>query len=149
MAEEKTTQTARVTPERNTAYPETAHAQPMAAAASPVTAQGATVLTMLAGLWVAISPWVLTVPAVAAHNLIVGLAVAAFGLLALSGSRGFASLQSASLLTGVWVIISPWLLDLTILAPPVLYWSNIIAGAVIVAFAVLGGGISSISAMRR
>lgn len=149
MAEQRSTETGRVTPERNTAYPETAHAQPTAAAASPVTAQGATVLTMLAGLWVAISPWVLTVPDAAVHNLVVGLAVAAFGLLALSGSRGFASLQSASLLTGVWVIVSPWLLDMTILAPQALYWSNIIAGGVIVALSVLGGGISSVSAMRR
>lgn len=149
MDQQRATETARAAPEKNTAYPGTTHAMPAAAPSSPVSAQGATVLSMLAGLWVAISPWVLGLQTAMAHNVIVGLAIAAFGLWALSGSRGFASLQSASLVAGVWVLISPWLLDLTTNVTAGLYWSNIISGAVIIVLSVLGGGITSVSAMRQ
>lgn len=149
MDQQRATDTGSVAPERTTAYPGTTHAAvPTAAPSSPVSAQGATVLSMLAGLWVALSPWVLGSQTVAAHNLIVGLSIAAFGLLALSGSRGFASLQSASLLAGVWVLISPWILGITVNVGGVMFWSNLITGAAIVLLSILGGGISSISAMR-
>lgn len=146
MDQPKATSGARAAPERDTAYPETVHAAP---AASPMSAQGTGMLAMLAGLWLAISPWVLILPTVAAHNLIVGLAVVAFGLLALGGSRGFTPLQGASLLTGVWVLISPWILGLSVPMPTGAYWNNIITGAVIIAMSVLSGGVSAFSAMRN
>lgn len=147
MTEQQRTGSTRSAAERNTAYPETAATG--APAGSPATAQGTAMLAMLAGLWVAISPWVLIMPALVAHNLIVGLAVVAFCLLALAGSRGFTSLQGASLLTGVWVLISPWLLGLTAEVSTQGYWSNIIAGAVIIALSVLSGGVAGVSALRR
>lgn len=54
----------------------------------------------LAGLWVAISPWFLTLQAGVARNattsdLITGLAVAILRLLALTAARGTAGLQAA------------------------------------------------------
>lgn len=147
MQEQKARFATRTGQERNTAYPDTAHAA--APAASPVTAQGAALLAMLAGLWVAISPWVLTMPTLAVHNVVVGLAVVAFGLLALGGNRGFTSLQGASLITGIWVLISPWLIGLSTTVPAEGYWSNIIAGAVIIVLSVLGGGVVGVSALRR
>jgi hypothetical protein len=65
---------------------------------------------MLTGLWVAISPWFITLQYTggnaAAVNLISGLAVAAAGAFALAGPRGFAGLQSGSALLGVWLIIA-------------------------------------------
>lgn len=143
MAQHNTTQETRAAQERNSAYPDTAPA------AGPMAAQGTAMLSMLAGLWVAISPYVLTAPAVAVHNVVVGLAVVAFGLLALAGGRGFASLQGASLLTGVWVLISPWLIGIGSVVSAQAYWSNVIAGVVIVVLSVLSGGVAGVSALRR
>lgn len=80
-----------------------------------VLAQTTAVLGVVAGLWVAISPWFLVLQHggnnAAMSNLIVGLAVVALGLFALSGSRGFLGLQVGSVLAGVWLIISPFILD--------------------------------------
>jgi hypothetical protein len=75
-----------------------------------VGAQAAAALGMLTGLWVAISPWFITLQYAggnaAAVNLISGLAVAAAGAFALAGPRGFVGLQSGSALLGVWLIIA-------------------------------------------
>jgi hypothetical protein len=93
-------------------------------------------LGMLTGLWVAISPWFLVLQHggnnAAMTNLIVGLAVVALGLFALSGSRGFLGLQAGSLLAGVWLIISPFVLDAKYAIATPMYWSNVFAGALVV-----------------
>jgi len=95
---------------------------------------------MLAGLWVAISPWFLSLQAyggnAVANDLIAGLAVAALAVFAVSG-RGLPSLQAASALAGVWLIISPFILDAKFPITVAMYWSNLWAGGVIV---VLGLG---------
>ena len=82
------------------------------ASSRSVLAQVTGVLGMLAGLWVAISPWFLVLQHggnnAAASNLIVGVAIVALGLFAVSGSRGFLGLEVGSLIAGVWLIISPW-----------------------------------------
>lgn len=102
-------------------------------------AQVTGVLGMLTGLWVAISPWFLVLQHggnnAAASNLIVGAAVVALGLFAVSGSRGFLGLEVGSLIAGVWLIISPFILNAHYTITPSMFWSNIFAGAVV---AVLG-----------
>lgn len=95
---------------------------------------------MLTGLWVAISPWFLTLQAprggnAAANDLIIGLAVALLGLLTITGARSAESLQAASLLAGVWLIISPFILDAKVSITAAMYWSNIWSGAIIIAAA--------------
>jgi SPW repeat len=101
-----------------------------------VLAQVTATLGTLTGLWVAISPWFLVLQHggnnAAASNLIVGLAVVALGLFALSGSRGFLGLQVGSLLAGVWLIISPFILDAKYTIATPMYWSNDVAGALVV-----------------
>jgi hypothetical protein len=85
------------------------------ASSRSVLAQVTGVLGILAGLWVAISPWFLVLQHggnnAAASNLIVGAAIVALGLFAVSGSRGFLGLQVGSLIAGVWLIISPFILN--------------------------------------
>lgn len=103
-------------------------------------AQVTAVLGMMAGLWVAISPWFLVLQAPGARNatvndLITGLAVAAFGLLAVSGMRGFLGLELGGLLLGIWLIISPFILNAKFSIQAPMYWSNIWAGALIAVFA--------------
>jgi hypothetical protein len=90
---------------------------------------------------------VLQIPAAGnakAVNLIVGLAVAALGLLAISGARGFMGLQIASALLGIWLIIAPFILaaKFNIAAP--MYWSNIWAGGIITVLS-----LASLATLRR
>jgi hypothetical protein len=98
--------------------------------------QATAALGMLTGLWVAISPWFLVLQRTgnnaAVTNLIVGLAVVALGLFALSGSRGFLGLEVGSVLAGVWLIISPFILDAKYAIATPMYWSNVFAGALVV-----------------
>ena len=106
------------------------------ASSHSMVAQTTVILGSLTGLWVAISPWFLVLQHggnnATVANLIIGLAVVALGLFALSGSRGFLGLEVGSLLAGVWVIVSPFILDAKYAIATPMYWSNVFAGALIV-----------------
>jgi SPW repeat len=120
-----------------------------AALAAIAHAGGGLALAMLAGLWVAISPWFVMLQAgggrnATASNLIVGLAVAALGLFAISGVRGFLGLEVGKVLLGIWMIISPFILAVTYPIQAPMYWSNIWSGAVIAVLA-----LASLASMRR
>ena len=112
---------------------------PLPATWRGVGAQAAAALGMLTGLWVAISPWFITLQYAggnaAAVNLISGLAVAAVGAFALAGPRGFAGLQSGSALLGVWLIIAGPILNHKHPIADSMYWSNSWAGGVLIALA--------------
>src|SRR6266545_4192074 len=100
-------------------------------------AQSAAALVMLTGLWVAISPWFITLQYAGGNatavNLISGLAVAAVGAFALAGPRGFAGPQLGNALLGVWLITAgPILNQKHPIADP-MYWSNSSVGGVLIA----------------
>jgi SPW repeat len=104
--------------------------------------QAMAALGVLTGLWIALSPSFLTLQhgggnAVVA-NLIAGLAVAAVGAASLVGPRGYAGLQFASVLLGVWVIIFPFILDAKFSIAAPMYWSNIVSGGYLVLLALAG-----------
>ena len=115
----------------------------------PVTARAlgaetAAVLGVLTGVWVALSPWFMTLQQSGTNantvNLISGLAVAGLGALALISPRGFAGLQVGSALLGVWLIVAgPILSQRNPIADP-MFWSNSWAGAVLIALAAIGLG---------
>jgi SPW repeat len=109
-------------------------------------AQAIGTLSLLAGLWVAVSPWFLMLQHgggnATAANLIAGLAVAALGAVTLAGPRGYAGLQSGSLLLGAWLIVSPFILDAKFAIAAPMYWSNIWAGAVLVILGLAGLGVA-------
>ena len=113
-------------------------------------AQAAAALGMLTGLWVAISPWFITLQYAggnaAAVNLISGLAVAGVGVFALASPRGFPGLQFANVLLGVWLIIAGPVLSQKHAIADSMYWSNSVAGAVLIAVA--AAGLAAV-AMRR
>jgi len=99
-------------------------------------AQVTAVVGMLAGLWVAISPWFLALGnRGTANDLIAGLAVAALGAFGIAGARGFLGLQAGSLLLGIWLIISPFILASTFAVRPAMYWSNGFGGLAVILFA--------------
>jgi hypothetical protein len=129
------------------AQPVQARATGPAEYALPVTggalgAEMAAVLGLLTGVWVAVSPWFITLQQSGTNantvNLISGLAVAGLGALALISPRGFTGLQAGSALLGVWLIIAgPILSDKHPIADP-MFWSNSWAGAALIAFAAIG-----------
>lgn len=99
--------------------------------------QVAAALVTVTGLWVAISSWFLTLQTPMAGNaraddLIIGLTAAATGMLAASWLRGLTSLPAVSVLAGIWLIVSPFILDAKFSITASMYWSNIWAGAVII-----------------
>jgi hypothetical protein len=113
-----------------------------------VAVQAAAALGVLTGLWVALSPSFLTLQHgggnAAVANLIAGLAVAAVSVASLVGPRGYAGLQFASVLLGVWVIIFPFILDAKFSIAAPMYWSNILSGGYLVVLALAG-----LAAVRR
>jgi hypothetical protein len=112
------------------------------ATARGIGAQASAVLGLLTGVWVALSPWFLTLQHGGTNattvNLISGLAVAGVGAFALASPRGFPGLQLGSALLGVWLIIAgPILSQKYTIADP-MYWSNSWAGGVLIALAAVG-----------
>jgi hypothetical protein len=112
--------------------------------ALPSTARGIgaevfTVLGLLTGLWVALSPWFLTLQQGGTNantvNLISGLAVAGMAAFALASPRGFPGMQLGNALLGAWLIIAgPILSEKFSIADP-MFWSNSWAGALLIALA--------------
>ena len=108
-----------------------------------VAAQAAAALGLLTGLWVAISPLFLTLQHgggvnAGAANVIVGLVVAGLGAFSLVSRRGFPGLQFTTLVLGVWVLISPFILDAKYSIAAPMYWSNAWSGAVLMILALAG-----------
>jgi hypothetical protein len=102
-------------------------------------AQVAAVLSTLAGVWVAISPWFLTLGRRGtANDLIVGLVVAALGVFGLAGVRGYLGLLTGSALAGIWLIISPFILAAKFAVSAPMYWSNGFGGLAVLIFALAG-----------
>ena len=105
-------------------------------------AQASAVLGLLTGLWVAVSPWFVTLQNTGTNantvNLISGLAVAGLGALALLSPRGFAGLQVGTLLLGAWLIIAGPILSQKFSIADSMFWSNSVAGGVLIALAAVG-----------
>lgn len=111
--------------------------QPTASMLRGAIAQFAAVMVMAAGLWVAISSWFLILQTplsrnATANDLIIGLAAAAAGILTIGYFRGREGLSAATVLAGIWLIISPFILAARFSITASMYWSNIWAGAIIV-----------------
>jgi SPW repeat len=104
-------------------------------------------LGFLAGLYLAISPWVLgfnNLPTLTANNLIIGIAVA--GLAA-----GFASafgrthgMTWVAPIIGIWTILAPWLVSGNVNTTTAVI-NNVVTGAVILLF---GLGATSVGMQR-
>jgi hypothetical protein len=107
-------------------------------------AQTAAMLTVLTGVWVALSPWFVSLQNGGTNantvNLITGLAVAGLGSLALISPRGFADLQIGSALLGVWLIVAGPILSQKFAIADPMFWTNSWAGGLLIAFAAVGLG---------
>ena len=84
-----------------------------------VSASGPAVITdglmLLAGLWLAISPWVIhfniTAPEVMRSNLILGIAVGVLALGLTVAPLRMVRLSWAAAVIGAWVVISQWVIQ--------------------------------------
>ena len=116
-----------------------------------VAAQGAAAFGLLTGLWVALSPLFLMLQHgginAAAADVIAGLVVAGIGTFALVSRRGFPGLQFTSLVLGVWVLISSFILDAKFSIAAPMYWSNTWSGVVLMALAL--GGLATLRRATR
>jgi len=123
------------------------------ASLSGIGAQAVGGLGLLTGVWVALSPWFITLQYgggnATAADLISGLAVAAAGAFALASPRGFSGLQLGSLLLGIWLIISPPILDHKHPIAHAMYWSNSFSGGVLIALAAAGLGFAALRRTAR
>jgi hypothetical protein len=106
-------------------------------AAETAPAQLSAGLTFLAGLYLAISPWVIGFSSaqvsLTTNNLITGIALAALAV-------GFASAYGrthgvawVAPLIGVWTIVSPWVINGDAAKTDTI-WNNVVTGAVAVVF---------------
>ena len=120
------------------------------ATARDIGAQASAMLALLTGVWVALSPWFLTLQNNGTNantvNLISGLAVAGLGAFALVSPRGFAGLQAGNVLLGAWLIIAGPILSQKFSIADPMFWSNSVAGGVLIALAAVG---LAAVAMRR
>lgn len=109
------------------------------------------VLVLLAGLYLAISPWVVhftgTHPNLTVNNLILGITVALLGLgLAMAPERMY-GLSWAVAAIGAWMIIAPWVADRFPDRGTVL--SNVIAGGITCLLGLLAAGMLFRKGRRR
>ncbi|GAA1140477.1 SPW repeat protein [Streptomyces sp. DSM 41524] len=97
---------------------------------------------LLAGLYFAISPWVVhfsgTSPNLMVNNLILGITIALLGLGLTTAPRRMYSLCWAMSAIGVWMIISPWVVargaDAGMIA------NNVVVGAITCLFGLIAAG---------
>ena len=120
---------------------------------SGLSAQAFAALGLLTGVWVALSPWFITLQYGGSNatsvDLISGLAAAAVGAFALASPRGFSGLQLGSLLLGIWLIIAPPILDHKHPIAHAMYWSNSFSGGVLIALAAAGLGFATLRRTAR
>ncbi|WBO67827.1 SPW repeat protein [Streptomyces camelliae] len=102
-------------------------------------------LILLAGVYAAISPWVVhfsAQPDIAVSNLIVGIAVGVIGLgLTLVPERMF-RLAWTIVPLGVWLLISPWVVTATHGARAGIIWNNCWLGAVTILLGLAAMGLT-------
>jgi hypothetical protein len=114
--------------------------------ASTPLAQGVGGSTMLAGLYLAISPWVVGfygLSRLAVSNLVTGIALAALALGLASAYGRTHGLSWVAPIIGVWTIVSPWVMGVSTKAT---IWNNVVTGAVIL---LLGLGAVAVGMRQR
>ena len=103
-------------------------------AAETPTARAVAGLTFLAGLYLAISPWVVGFngfTTLTVNNLVIGIALAMLGLGFASASGRTHGVVWITPLIGVWTIIAPWVVSGDVATTGTI-WSNVVTGAVAV-----------------
>ena len=107
-------------------------------------------ITFLAGLYLAVSPWIvgfMRFSTLTVNNLITGIAVALMAVGLASAYARMHGMAGVVPLIGVWTIIAPWVMSGHV-ATKATIWSNVVVGAVLVAFGLGAMGIGLMSKKR-
>lgn len=110
------------------------------------TAQAVDGLTMLSGLYLAISPWVVgfhSLSRLSISNFVTGIALAALGLGLASAFGRMHGLSWIAPVIGLWTIIAPWVMSSATRAS---IWNNVVTGVVIL---LLGLGAMAVVMRQR
>jgi hypothetical protein len=92
----------------------------------------ASVLNVLAGLWLIISPFILTyanLPAAMWGTIAVGIVVLIFAWIRVANPGQYVGLSWLNFLLGIWLIISPFVLGYS--AFPRATWNDVILGIIV------------------
>ena len=120
----------------NTGY--TRPANRTMARASVKTASG---INVLAGIWLIISPFVLgfwRLPAATWDNIIVGIVILILAATRVAQPTFRTAWASwVNLILGIWLIISPWVLQIA--GAPVPLWNNVVLGIVVGVLGLISG----------
>ncbi len=99
--------------------------------------QWASILNIIAGIWLIISPWVLSFNGydsrMTGNNVIFGIVVAVLAAIRAYAPRGTVWLSWINVLVGIWLFISAFYFAGATMATP--FWNNIILGVIV---AILG-----------
>ncbi|GAA1801167.1 hypothetical protein GCM10009682_23600 [Luedemannella flava] len=99
---------------------------------------------LLAGLWLAISPWVLhfsaTAPSIALNNLVLGIAVAVVAMSLTLMPQRMVRLSWATAVIGAWVVASPWIIQQSSVTAGI-WINNVVTGAVTAVLGIAAGAI--------
>jgi hypothetical protein len=108
-------------------------------------------MILLTGLYAAVSPWIVhfsaSNPDLRTSNLIVGLAVAVFGLGLTMAPERMGRLGWACAAAGVWLIVTPWVATVGHHPTTGMIWNNVLVGAVVVLLGCATAGIRMATAM--
>ena len=115
-------------------------------------------LVLLAGLWLAISPWVIhfngTDPNITINNLILGIAVAVVSLGLTLMPQRMVRLSWATAIIGAWAAVSQWIIHQSGTVAG-LWVNNLVTGVVIAVLGVaaaailMGGSSKAVTGRRR
>lgn len=100
-------------------------------------ARSASVLNLLAGLWLIISPFVLkyhTLHVAAWDTVIVGIIVLVLAWIRAANPVRLVGLSWINLLLGIWLIVSPFALAYANM--PKATWNNVVFGVVVIILAI-------------
>lgn len=107
----------------------------------------ASVINILAGLWLIASPWIYTgspavqgmpggaAPIGAWNSVIVGMVVALFAVIRLSSGAVTAPLSWVNAALGAWMIAAPWVIGYA--ADPPRTWNSVIVGIIVLIMAII------------
>ncbi|MCN9240550.1 SPW repeat protein [Streptomyces sp. RY43-2] len=103
-------------------------------------------LILLAGVYAAISPWVIhfaaQTPSLTASNLIVGITIALIGFALTLAPDRMLRVSWMIVPLGVWLIISPWVATAAHSARAGIIWSNVVVGALTVLLGLAAMGLT-------
>ncbi|HET9173522.1 MAG TPA: SPW repeat protein [Actinospica sp.] len=109
-------------------------------------------LTVLTGLYVAISPWIVhfqtTNTIMTVNNLVIGLAIAALGLGMAARPGRLMPLGWVVSTLGAWVIVSPWVASIGHHATRYLIWTNAFSGGTAFVLGLAAMGILALGLRR-